>query len=285
MKNSSMLKYDRFGSVGMFYADYHIHSLYSFDSLADLNDICQYALCANLKEIALTDHLDLHYPCGKWNQHYLLHEKEREIAVKEMRDKYQGALHIRYGLELGQPTRDYRFLQDFLSTRQFDFILGSIHYTTDEREILALPFNDLKTANEILVEYFENVLQMLECDQFDVIAHICHPLRVMENVFEKPSLLQYAGYIESILKKLIEKGKGLEVSTKGMRYWLHSLEPQPEFLRMYYQLGGELITVGTDSHEADTVGSYIADAYEYIKQAGFRYITTYINHQPIQHKI
>lgn len=186
---------------------------------------------------------------------------------------------------MGQPTRDDDFLQAFLSTRQFDFILGSIHYTTDEREILAIPYNDFETANEVLIEYFQNVLQMLDCDRFDVVAHICHPLRVMENAFAKPSLLQYADYIEPILKKMIEKGKGLEVSTKGMRYWIRSFEPEPEFLKMYHDLGGELITVGTDSHEACTVGSSVAEAYAYIKRAGFQYITTYANHQPTQHRI
>ena len=269
----------------MFYADYHIHSLYSFDSMADLNDICQYAVRMNLKEIALTDHLDLHYPYGKWDPHYLAHETQREASVKQMQDKYRGVLQIRYGLELGQPTRDDDFLQAFLSTRQFDFILGSIHYTTDEREILAIPYNDFETANEVLIEYFQNVLQMLDCDRFDVVAHICHPLRVMENAFAKPSLLQYADYIEPSLKKMIEKGKGLEVSTKGMRYWIRSFEPEPEFLKMYHDLGGELITVGTDSHEACTVGSSVAEAYAYIKRAGFQYITTYANHQPTQHRI
>lgn len=269
----------------MYYVDYHIHSLYSFDSVADLNDICQSAIRANLKEIALTDHLDVHYPYGKWNQHYFLHEGQRETAVKEIREKYEGALQIRYGLELGQPTRDTAFLQDFLSTRRFDFILGSIHYTTDEREILALQYDNFEIANEILVEYFQNVLQMLDCDQFDVVAHICHPLRVMENVFSKPSLLRYVDYVEPILKRMIEKGKGLEVSTKGMRYWIRSLEPQPEFLKLYHDLGGELITVGTDSHEANTVGSNVIEAYEYIKHMGFRYITTYMDHQPNQHRI
>lgn len=269
----------------MYYMDYHIHSKFSFDSVEELDLICQQAIHAGLSEIALTDHLDLHYGDDMSDCHYLRHEPDRESAVRKARETYAGKLTLRYGLELGQPSRNRDFLKTFKANRNFDFVLGSIHYTTDEREILALTYPDHETADRVIREYFDNVYHLLDDDDFDVIAHICHPLRVMDRAFDKPSFLEYTDLIYPILRRIAEKGKGLEVSTKGLRYWIRALEPEIPILKKYREFGGEFITVGTDSHEACTVGSGVREAYDYIAQAGFRYITSYENHQPTQHPL
>ena len=263
----------------MYYMDYHLHSRYSFDSAADMDAICRQALSLGLSEIAFTDHLDLHLKMS--GCFYLEHEKEREAAYREVQEKYRRRLAVRYGLELGQPDWNPAFLNDFNAARSFDFILGSVHYTTDEREILEIAYQSKAQADGVLREYFQNVRRMLEGDGYDAVAHLCHPLRAMERVWQKPTLLMYGYEIRPILRRAAERGKALEVSTKGLRYWIHALEPEMEILEWYRELGGEYVTVGTDSHEADTVGSGIREAYDYIRQAGFRYVTRYEARRPV----
>lgn len=269
----------------MYFADYHVHSKYSFDSVAELDDICEQAVIMGLSEIALTDHFDVHYHDTIKDTYYLEHEQRREEAKEEAQKKFEGRLIIRYGLELGQPHHDPQLTNKIMSRRNFDFVLGSVHYTDDEREILSIPYQNHEQADQVIREYFASVLRMLEVDCFDSLAHICHPLRVMQNVFNRPTFLEYMDMILPILRRIIDKGISLEVSTKGLRYWLRALEPEQEILKAYRLLGGELITVGTDSHEPETVGSGIRDAYQYIEQAGFRYIVCYEKHRPIMHRI
>lgn len=260
--------------------DYHIHSKFSFDSIEELDPICRQAIQAGLSEIALTEHLDLHTGQDISDCHYLRHETRREAAVEEMRQKYRSRLIIRYGLELGQPHRDPAFMDTLRKTRRFDFVLGSVHYTTDERELLTLTYPDRSFADRIISDYFDNLSLLPNQPDVDALAHICLPLRVLEHIFPEPSFLCYTDRLRPILQRLIQAGKALEVSTKGLRYWLHAIEPEFALLRLYRELGGELITVGSDSHDASTVGEGIRDAYAYIARAGFRYVTRYEAHQP-----
>ena len=58
------------------------------------------------------------------------------------------------------------------------------------------------------------------------------------------SYTDYADIIDEILKLLIEKEKGLEVNSAGLKYGLPFAHPHPDVLKRYRELGGEIITIG-----------------------------------------
>ena len=51
-------------------------------------------------------------------------------------------------------------------------------------------------------------------------------------------------------------------------------------LNIYKEVGGELITVGSDAHRTENVGRGVPEAYALLAQAGFRYVTLYEKRQP-----
>lgn len=269
----------------MYLVDYHIHTKYSFDAVEDPESVCQQALHKGLCEIAFTEHMDVH-PGGKTGeQYYFQHERERAERMAQLKARYEGKLVIRYGLELGQPHRDADFARAFLQNRAFDVVLGSVHYTTDDRELLHIPYRDFQEADEAVRDYFDHVYQMLDFPGFDVVAHICHPLRVMEPFLKQPSFMRYYERIEPILKKSAQQGRALEISAKGLRLWIGALEPEMEVLKAFRKLGGEYLTIGTDSHDEYSVGYGVDLACQYARAAGFHYYTTYEARRPVQHRL
>ncbi len=54
-----------------------------------------------------------------------------------------------------------------------------------------------------------------------------------------------------IFRELIERGKGIEVNTSGFRYGLEDTHPSYDLLKLYHQVGGEIIVPGSDTHKID----------------------------------
>ena len=81
--------------------------------------------------------------------------------------------------------------------------------------------------------------------------------------------------IEEILKHVIAAGKGIEVNTSCYRYGLSDLTPSREILRLYKELGGEILTIGSDSHAEKHVGVKLKEIQEELKGMGFQHFYTY----------
>lgn len=97
--------------------------------------------------------------------------------------------------------------------------------------------------------------------------------------------MDYKERLEEILKIIIRNGKGMEVNTSGLRQSAEECLPGLDIISFYKQLGGEIITVGSDAHIADDVGKGIREAIEIIKLAGFNFMTVYTSRQPSMIKI
>ena len=94
-----------------------------------------------------------------------------------------------------------------------------------------------------------------------------------------------APIIEEILKQVIADGKGIEVNTSCYRYGLKDLTPSQDILKMYRQLGGKIITIGSDGHDETQYGFKTAKAQQILKSLGFEYFYTYDKMQPVAHKL
>jgi len=88
-----------------------------------------------------------------------------------------------------------------------------------------------------------------------------------------------------IFKELIEKGKGIEVNTAGFLYNLGFPHPDFDSLKRYKELGGEIITIGSDSHKVEHIGNNFAFVLEQLAHIGFKYITYFEDRKPVFVKI
>ena len=138
-----------------------------------------------------------------------------------------------------------------------------------------------KTEDEAYREYFESILENLEVySDFDVYGHIDYVVRYGPTQDKNYSYHQYKEIIDEILKVLISKNIGLELNTAGLKYGLSFAHPQVEVLKRYRELGGEIITVGSDGHKPEHLAYDFHKVPDILEEAGFSYYTIFKNRKP-----
>lgn len=259
--------------------DFHMHSRVSFDGHDTGLAMAQAAKAAGLKEICFTDHLD-YDPLEKMG----IMAFDTDAYNREYDDLEVPGLCIRRGMEFGMtPDNQAQFLRD-LQRRPFDFVLGSVHFA-DDLDVYYADYWQGKTVFQAERRYLEATLDCVRVhDNFDVLAHLtyigkarCHTDRRALPYHEHREI------IDEILRILASKGKGLEINTSGMDRCGAYL-PSGDMFRRFKELGGQIVTVGSDSHRSDRVGQYTFDACEILKEI-FGHVCTFQNRQPIFHKL
>lgn len=233
--------------------DFHMHSQVSADSKARPEDMVAAAEAWGLREICFTDHLDC--KVGRPETNVFTQEAYEEAY----RDLSSDKLRIRFGMEFGmQPDNRQRFLEE-TGKRKYDFIIGSVH-TIENKGVYREEYWRGKTRREAYTRYLEEILSCLEVhEDFHVLGHLTHPTKSPSNTGNVPyTLSEYGELTEEIFRRLIHKGIGLEVNTSGIRSSGRPLPPL-EFVRQYVEMGGEIITVGSDAHKPAHVGNHIRE--------------------------
>jgi histidinol-phosphatase (PHP family) len=262
----------------MFIADYHTHSNFSSDSDASMESMIEKAISLGLSEIALTDHLDYDYPDPAFP--FLIDYDTYSKSFYELKEKYKNHIKLIFGVEIGLQPHLKLKIDAFCKNLDLDFIIGSTH-VVDRLDLYNGDFSKGKTQHQMYLRYFEDVLDNINIhDQFNVYGHIDYINRYgnFDNTLLKH--IDYIDIIDELLKSLLNKGKGLEINTSGYRYKLDQTHPQLSILKRYKELGGEIITVGSDAHKPNDILSNFEMAYALLKQAGFKYITLFEKQKP-----
>lgn len=259
--------------------DFHIHSRVSFDGHDTGKALARAGLSAGLKEICFTDHLD-YDPLGQMG--VLAFDTQTYNA--EYDDLEIPGLVIRRGMEFGMTPENAPQLKQDLQRRNFDFVLGSIHFV-DDYDVYFEQYWNGKTIFQAERRFLEATLECVQIhDDFDVLAHLtyiaktkCHP---------SPRPVRYEDHqelLDEILRTLAQKGKGLEINTSGLDRAGDYL-PGIEYLRRFRELGGRIVTVGSDAHRADRVGQYAFEACR-MAQEVFGYVCTFADRQSVFHRL
>lgn len=259
--------------------DYHIHSRVSFDGHDRGVDLAMAAKQAGLKEICFTDHVD---------EDPFDPELDLAFDIGAYAKEYDGlevpGLAIRRGLEFGMTEDNQALLKTYLARREFDFCLGSVHFV-DGLDVYYSEFWQGRTVAQAERRFLEQTLACVRAqEEFDVLAH----LSFLSKAWAHPTnaLISYESHrelIDEILKALIRKDKGLEVNTSGMDRCGGYL-PTLDIVRRFHDLGGKIVTVGSDAHRANRVGQYCFDVCDALGEI-FGYVCTFRQRQPIFHKL
>ncbi len=263
-------------------ADQHTHSLFSMDSNNKIEDACEKAIAEGLDELVITDHYDLNS-----NEMILALEPpyEAERAYEELcryRDMYKGRLDLRVGLELGQahdcPDKAKKILESF----RYDQVIGSVHNLRGMPDFYLMAFYKLtgRQCQVFLTQYFKELEEVVDLGCFDTLAHLTYPLRYFKEGGHDLSLEPHISTIKRIFEKLISQGKALEVNTSGYRKDLGCPLPDLDILKVYFDMGGRLITVGSDAHYVDDIGADIQRTYNELKKIGFTHIASFSDRKP-----
>ena len=259
--------------------DFHMHTRVSFDSETEPAQAVAVAEKKGLKEICFTDHYDFHTcPDG---QHYL-------FAVEDYSREYDGlksdSVIIRKGVEFGLTEWNRKELDKLLSARKFDFVIGSVHFVDGVDPYFPEYWQgrDMRTAFEV---YLDQTLKCVKLhDNFDVLGHLTYACKSPLNPTKEPIYYKdFSDVCDEIMKILVSKGKGMEINTSGVDR-VGAFLPSAEFLRRFKELGGEIVTIGSDAHDADRVGQYSGEAAEILKDI-FGYVCTFADRKPTFHKL
>ncbi len=259
--------------------DYHIHSRVSFDGHNTGLEMALAAKAAGLREICFTDHID--YDPFAAEQIMVF---DNDVYAAAYDNLEVPGLAIRRGMEFGlEPDNQAQFRLD-AARRDFDFILGSIHFV-DGLDVYFEPYWKHKTQYQAEHHFLEQTLACVQAhDGFDVLAHLSFISKSPVNPAK--ALLKYEDHrdiIDEILRELVRKDKGLEMNTSGVDRCGGYL-PTADVFRRFHELGGRIVTVGSDAHQAHRVGQYTFDACEILKDI-FGYVCTFENRKPIFHKL
>lgn len=286
------------------YADYHLHCEYSDDSNEPMENQIQQAIALGLDEMCFTDHVDYGIkrdwddPEGILIRHVVEHGKEVDVALANVnypkyfealdmyQKKYAPSISIKKGLEFGIQSITVDAFEKLYASYQdeLDFVLFSMHQVNN-LEFWTQDFQKGKTQKEYNDEYYKEIYQTMQMfHQYSCLAHLDLLARYDENgiyPFEKEKDI-----IAEILKYAIQDGKGIEINTSSWKYGLKDTQPSRAILKLYKDLGGKIITVGSDAHETKYLASHIKDAYDILKnEIGIDEICTFDHMRPIFHKI
>lgn len=259
-------------------SDFHIHSKFSGDSDSEPNEIIRSALKNNMRSICFTDHLDLDYPEEDCDFDLDVDNYYSNMCI--LKEKYAQELDIRIGMETGLEPHLSKRLDEKINSHDFDFIIGSSHIVNGMDPYYVSYFEG-RTNKEAYTEYFNSILACLDtCTNFDVYGHLDYVIRYTpykDNIF---SYFDYTDLIDEILIRLINNSKGIELNTGGYCSGINAPNPSPDIIKRYKELGGEIITVGSDAHTADKIGDCFDKAYIVLKKCGFKYYTIFKNRKP-----
>lgn len=265
--------------------DSHTHSRFSGDSDASLHQILTSAMRLGLEGLCITDHHDLDYPKADDEPDFLVDFPTYFDTLRELRETYKERIHVGIGLELGLQVQVAEANRIILQENSFDFVIGSVH-TVHGQDPYYPAFFESREEKAAFEEYFAYTAEnLMVFDDFDVLGHIGYLVRYAphQNKYYHPA--DYADYIDVILKHLIENGKGIECNTSGYFQGLNSPIPCKEILLRYKELGGEILTIGSDAHTPDQIGRGFDRASELLTSLGYKYYTVFQERKPQFHKL
>lgn len=275
------------------FADYHVHTEFSDDSVYPMEQVVKDAVAMKMDEICFTDHVDYGIKDDWDSGKPIVYRGQEPLAnvdypayeakIRQLQYTYRAQIAIKMGMEFGMQTHTIPQYEALFQRYPFDFIILSIHQVED-KEFWTQDFQKGRSQEEYNLRYYEEMRGVIKRYQnYSVLGHLDLITRYDENgvySYEKVEPI-----ISDILKAVIENGKGIEFNTSYHRYGLKDTTPSVKILERYRELGGDIVTIGSDSHSPSHLGTYIEEAKQLLKSMGFRYFCTYDKMKPIYHKL
>lgn len=259
-------------------SDFHVHSSFSGDCHIEMKLFIEKAIQIGIQNICFTEHhdIDIYTSSISW----LLDFSSYQDTFLRMKEQYGDKINLLFGVELGIQPHLYKKLREITQSYPFDFILCSNHVANGKDPYLP-EFYEGKSKEEAYLEYFNDILNNVKnYKDYDVYGHLDYVIRY--GPYEDKHYLYeiFQDVFDEILKTIINNGRGIELNTSGFKYNLNDSHPSKQVIKRYKELGGEIITVGSDSHKPEQLLGYFDLAAEILLQSGFKYYTIFRNRQP-----
>ncbi len=273
-----------------FLTDMHSHTFpASHDAGATLKEMFEGAQKKGLAFFGVSNHID--YDCDFSH----LPEEERKALTngdeeeyfheaRHLQEDYQGVMNGVIGAEFGFSEREeiQKRYQAFYEKFQPDFIVNSVH-SADGRDYAQTIYTG--TKKETYGWYLKLIRASLDAPYpYDIVGHIEYIVRYVPFEQREISVEEFGEGIDDILSTIIKKGKILEVNSATYTLPRKTL-PNEGILRRYYELGGRLISYGSDAHTVERIADKRAEIMEILKKIGFTHLTVPVRGEYIKVEI
>ncbi|MBQ3136058.1 MAG: histidinol-phosphatase HisJ family protein [Clostridia bacterium] len=263
--------------------DMHVHSDNSPDGIHSPMYICECAVKNNLGAIAITDHCEVDKFFTEKYNNMIFHSF---FECSKARSAFEGELLVLLGLEIGQPLGNKALADRIVRHHNYDFILGSIHtphgFNCDIKEIEY----DKIDVYKFMEDYFLQLTETAKWDGCDALAHITCPMRRIQGKYQIDfDYSKIKAVTDELLRTMISYDKALEINTSGLRQKIGLTMPDINIIKRYRELGGKLLTIGSDAHNANDCGKGIIKGMEIARECGFENITFYVSRETLEIKL
>ena len=275
------------------FCDYHTHTVFSSDSMYPMEDCIKDAISLGIEEICFTDHVDYGIKDdwddlrnNKATKKYFNVDYDKYFSdLETLREKYKNQITIKNGLEFGIQKYNIEKYNKLFEKYPLDFIILSVHQI-DDKEFWNHSYQDGKTEKEYYEDYFNEIYYLVQnYSNYCVLGHLDMMKRYDEKDGYNP-FVENKEIITKILKRVIADGKGIELNTSSIKYKLDDLMPSRDILKLYLELGGEVLTIGSDSHcKRDLKNSHIEELKQELRDIGFTKFCTFEKMKPIFHEL
>ena len=278
----------------MFLADYHVHSAASFDAdePASIESILKTAAANNIRQVAVCDHYDVNWVLDGSNPKIDFKAAREQIIQAKRKTGCDTELLL--GIELGQPHQSPEVdahAKKLLREHDFDFILCAMHNARDEQDFYYMDYTDPDKAQleGMFERYARELCELAEWHEFHALAHADYPVRYFKTNKLNIDARKYYDLYKDVFKIIIRRGIALEINTSGLcKENFGETMPSFDLLKIYKEMGGELLTMGSDSHSVEQLANIresFSIVYAKLIELGFRYMSAVKNKKLIQVKI
>lgn len=278
--------------------DYHVHTMYSDDSTVLMEDYVKKGIALGLDEICFCDHVDYGIKRDWDDPRGVLYDEKRSVGEQAianvdypkyvhdfvtLKEKYKDEITLKMGMEFGVQRHTIGQFQALFHRYSFDFIILSIHQV-DDKEFWTQDFQKGKTQEKYQREYYQALLNVIkEYRDYSVLGHLDLIKRYDKcGAYPDEKIMDL---VDEILKTVIHDNKGIEINTSSWQYSLLDTSPSKNILKRYLELGGKIITIGSDAHTTDRLADHQEEAKQILKEIGFKAFCTFENMKPTFHQL
>ena len=260
--------------------DTHVHSKFSSDSALDMEAGIISAIELGLTGITFTDHLDVDFVDHEDEYQYDFSEYFTKFSA--LRDKYSGKIEVLSGVELGIQPHVIEETRERIKGFEFDYIIGSTHLVKRRDPYYGTYFKDGVSKKDSYDEYLTELFDNLKLyHDFCTMGHLDYIMRYATFDDSRFLYADHADIIDEIFRFIISHSIAFEINTSTYL----KLPLDTDLIKRYKELGGELITIGSDAHDEDRIGRNFDIYAGVIKDCGLPYLFHYKDRKPIPEKI
>ncbi|MFA5306753.1 MAG: histidinol-phosphatase HisJ family protein [Candidatus Babeliales bacterium] len=260
--------------------DSHTHSIFSPDGQMSLEEGIIAAHNRGMGGLVFTDHIELAHPdIATWNTPFDI--EQRSHLIDQLRHEHASNIKIFKGIELGfEPTILDR-ANEMINQHDLDLVILSTH-CVDNIDLGEKSYYQGRSKEQAYTKYLDTIYQSVSMfDNFDVVGHIGYACRYACYPDKSLCYLDYHDKLDAILNRIIAQGKGIEVNTAGFRLNLGYPHPDYDVIKRYHELGGTIITLGSDAHRTLGIGREFENVIKRLADIGFKYVAHFEQRKPV----